>query len=221
MALAIAPDSRLDSRLNPPAAPPVLTFEQYMAVENAGAQRFELWYGQLVEIGMPIRSHPLFIRRLTTLFENWVSSLGIHPLDPGAPSADSDVTTNISGAPVVRPDLAIFGAERAHLLGNRTIQAVPDVIIEVLSKSKEEYIEHDEVRKFELYARLGVPVYVIVDADESHARVFVLREGAYDLVETLREGDSLTFDVLPGFVAPLSELFPRGTLRPSGDATEP
>ena len=108
---------------------------------------------------------------------------------------------------VVEPDLLFVAAARTDVITSANLQGAPDLAVEVLSPSSH---RHDAVRKLELYDRGGVAEYWIVDPEAEAVTVY--RRGseggfARPALLTAREGDALETPLLPGFSAPLSELF--------------
>ena len=69
----------------------------------------------------------------------------------------------------VEPDLLIVSAERfLHIITlTAACEGPPDLLVEILSPSN---TRHDLETKRELYARHGVPMYLIVDADAESVR---------------------------------------------------
>ncbi len=79
---------------------------------------------------------------------------------------------------VVQPDNLVVCDEDME---GAYITKAPLVIFEILSKST---AAKDTGLKFELYEKEGVKYYVIVNPDDSVAKLFLLREGRY-----IKEGD--------------------------------
>ncbi len=77
------------------------------------------------------------------------------------------------------PDVVFFSQEKAMSLDGGTMQfPVPDLIVEVLSKSTE---SRDRGVKFEDFQANGVEEYWIVDADEPVVEQYILKDGRYQL----------------------------------------
>jgi Uma2 family endonuclease len=80
------------------------------------------------------------------------------------------------GDNAVEPDLVVVLRDRAHIIGERRIEGVPNALLEILSPSTRNY---DRNAKATLYARNGVSEYWIVDLDAETITVFALRDGVY------------------------------------------
>jgi Uma2 family endonuclease len=77
---------------------------------------------------------------------------------------------------VVVPDLVFVSKEHLSIIGEKNIQGVPDMTIEILSPST---TTGDRRVKFSLYERFGVPESWIVDPETETVQVFRLVEGHY------------------------------------------
>lgn len=112
---------------------------------------------------------------------------------------------------VSHPDLFFVRQEREHLIANRVIEGVPDVIVEILSPSTRD--EHARGGKlWRSYALHGVPHYWIVDnAMRTLAQHAIIGEpyhaGQYGPATVLRSGDTLTSPLFPTLSLPVARLF--------------
>jgi Uma2 family endonuclease len=68
---------------------------------------------------------------------------------------------------------------RAHLISQRGVEGPPTLLVEVLSPGTATV---DRGTKFQLYARLGVPCYWIVDVNGRAVEAYEATAGAYRLV---------------------------------------
>lgn len=96
-----------------------------------------------------------------------------------------EVDIELGAHDVVRPDLAGWRRERLPDPGERRpIDVVPDWICEVLSPST---AVHDRVFKRDLYARVGVAHYWIVDVDARLLEAFELIDGRWTVLGSYEE----------------------------------
>ena len=80
---------------------------------------------------------------------------------------------------IFRPDLIVITKENAGLVNwNRGIYGVPDMVVEVLSKSTR---KRDLTVKKDVYEKNGVGVYWIIDPFIKSVTVFNLRDGKFEL----------------------------------------
>lgn len=104
------------------------------------------------------------------------------------------------------PDLSFIGPDRVDELDADGFHVPPDLVAEVTSLGTRSL---DLFKKRNLYAKIGVPEYWVVDLGEGRA-VAHRREGAgvYDIVE--HTGGVLRTEQAPGLEIPLAELFGDG-----------
>jgi Uma2 family endonuclease len=112
--------------------------------------------------------------------------------------------TDVELAPhdVVQPDLVIVLQRNARIVLPKRIRGVPDLVIEILSDSNP---DHDRVLKLEMYQRVGVPEYWIVNPDEESVDIYVQSNGKLKLLATHRE--SIEVATLPGVRVNLNEVW--------------
>jgi Uma2 family endonuclease len=109
------------------------------------------------------------------------------------------------GCDPVQPDFVVVLRANAHIIRDRRIFGVPDLIVEVLSPSNSTY---DTDIKLEAYARAAVPEYAIVDPrTRTVMRYSLLAPGTFSVPQTFGEGDTAMFECLPTFAVPVGELF--------------
>ncbi len=109
----------------------------------------------------------------------------------------------------VEPDLLIVSAARRHIITERACEGPPDLLVEILSPSN---TRHDLETKRELYARHGVPMYLIVDADAESVRALTEpiidgNVGMYTEEVLYHIADIVDIDVIPGLRIAVSDIF--------------
>lgn len=101
------------------------------------------------------------------------------------------------------PDVVFFSNEKANFVDDTMKFPVPDLVVEVLSKSTE---GRDRGVKFEDYAANGVGEYWIVNAMDSVLEQYVLGDAGYEL--RLKSGSGkLASKVIGGFEVELVAFF--------------
>ena len=111
------------------------------------------------------------------------------------------------------PDLTIVLRSSRAVLGDRMIEGVPDIVIEILSTDR----NRDLVRKRQVYEEAGIPEYWIVDELNRIARQLELRDGQYVERAALTAADTLTTPRLPGLAIPLADVFRQPGLPAQGN----
>ncbi|GHV28264.1 hypothetical protein AGMMS4952_11490 [Spirochaetia bacterium] len=143
-----------------------------------------------------IISRELFVRIYTFLkgkpCQAFYAPFGVRP----DPKWDNSDTTS------VQPDILVICDESK--ISERGCHGAPDFIIEILSPST----SHVDLEvKFELYQRIGVREYWIVDPKLRRVSVHLLTNGAYTTT-TYHDTDTVGVSVLPGCTINLKEVFP-------------
>ncbi|KJR47074.1 hypothetical protein UF75_2533 [Desulfosporosinus sp. I2] len=110
---------------------------------------------------------------------------------------DEDVTN------VYQPDLVVV-CDKSRLRGTG-YYGVPCLVIEILSPST---IRNDRLLKFNIYEKVGVKEYWIVEPDTKLVNVFVLQDNnRYGRTELYTETDNVTVSIFPDLVIDLSKIF--------------
>jgi Uma2 family endonuclease len=148
-------------------------------------------------LASPVTRHQRISRRLLVDVQSY---LDIHPLGEVF-CAPFDVVMSFHD--VVVPDLIYISQSRAHLLTAKNLQGAPDLVIEILSPGTR---VRDERLKRDLYERVGVEEYWLVDPDRGTFTIY-RREGPRFLPpETLDTSARLPTPLFPGFELPLEHV---------------
>lgn len=175
----------------------LLTYEDFLSFPDDGVRR-EIVEGEMLVTPSPDLRHQDLAGFIYVAFFNHIRTSGggrvfVAPLD-----------VRLSEHDVVEPDVIFVGPDRLGILEEKYLLGSPTLLVEVISNPRT-----DRVRKRDLYARAGVPVYWIVDPDADRVEVYRLADGVYGKPDILEAGDVLRVDELPGFSIDLSELFAR------------
>lgn len=179
------------------ALPELLTVaDLYAMPEGERGERYELIEGELFVTPLPTRRHQLVLSNLFYVLSAHVraSRLG-WILD--------NVGVYLDEQTYLVPDLAFISRERRGAMGTRGVEAVPDLVCEILSPSTR---RRDLVTKRALYARAGVREYWLTDPLAQSLTVLILESGGF--VE-LRPGDDgvVVSRALPGIRPTLADVF--------------
>lgn len=79
-------------------------------------------------------------------------------------------------ANAVQPDIIFVSAEKKSIVKQDAIHGIPDMLIEILSPSNS---DHDLIRKKDLYEKVGVPEYWIVNPVTTETVGFFQKNGKY------------------------------------------
>ncbi|MGH2830096.1 MAG: Uma2 family endonuclease [Actinomycetota bacterium] len=175
-----------------------LTYDDYAAFPDDGIRR-ELIHGEVYELTpAPTVRHQRILGRLHVALYSWVSASGRGEV------LVSPVDVLLSRHDVVQPDIVYVDDSGSGTLTEANIQGVPTLAIEIVSDPR-----HDRVRKLNLYANAGIPVYVIVDPDDDRVEGYRHTGRGYGPPAIFRPGDVLTLNQPPGFSIDVAELLRR------------
>ena len=196
--------------LAPPAEAAAHEAGHRLAVDQLGrihlprdCDQLELIDGEVYVNPAPRLSHNDIVRELVHRVDGWVrrNRLGHCYFAP------TDVW--LSPSDLVQPDFLFVPADRAAAMSDLRVDALPDLVVEVLSPSTR---ERDLGAKRDLYERAGVREYWIVDPEASAVTLLALEGRRY--VEVPPVKGRLDSRVLPGLRLNPKLLF-RGAL-PNG-----
>lgn len=106
---------------------------------------------------------------------------------------------------IVQPDILFVSKERSNIITEKNIQGAPDLVVEILSRSRKHI---DKKLKSRLYARSGVMEYWIVDPDKETIEVFTLKAEGYKSDGIYGRKDKLKSNLLKGLSINVNEVFP-------------
>ena len=159
--------------------------------------RHEIIDGEHYVTASPITRHQRISLSLLHLIQSYLDT---HPIGELF-SAPFDVV--LSFHDVVVPDLIYLSKARAQLLTVKNLQGAPDLVVEILSPSTR---PRDERLKRDLYERVGVEEYWLVDPDQNVVTIY--RRGPVGFLPPVRfEKDGIvTTPLLPDFELPLARV---------------
>ena len=163
--------------------------------------RHEILDGVLVVTPSPIPLHQGASGELFYVFQTFV-----RPRRLGRVFA-APIDVVFAPSQVAIPDLVFVSRARLHIIGPSSIEAAPDIVVEVLSPSTR---SRDLGKKKALYARFGVREYWIVDPVARTIAVHVLRGDRFDLLPN--EGGTARSEVLPGLTVDVAAFFAAAAL---------
>jgi len=175
-----------------------LTYDDLKSIpEERPGDRHEIIDGELVVTPSPAPMHQIVSRDLFRLLDQHVrtSDLGEVLYAP--------VDIRLTPDNVLIPDIIYIARDRLHIIGPKTIDAPPDLVVEILSPGTR---RRDLDIKQALYARFGVQEYWIVDSDAETVTVLGLAGDHYEPVVP-GEGGAIASRVLPGLTFPLNDVF--------------
>ena len=122
---------------------------------------------------------------------------------PGVAYMDVNVALPSELPRLFAPDLTVILYGGAAVVGERMLEGVPAIVVEILSTDR----SRDLTRKRQVYAEAGIPEYWILDQQNDTAMQLELQDGEYVQRAALAAADTLTTPLLPGLAIPLADVF--------------
>jgi Uma2 family endonuclease len=176
------------------------TAEDWELLSHEAGRRYEIIDGVLYVSTAPSARHQRILRRSFIELHEQIDERGI------GMTLWSPIGVFMPGSDPVQPDLLVIRADNLGIIGERRVDGVPALIVEVLSPSNP---EHDLVTKRAAYARAGVPEYWVFRPEERDVLVHSDPEpttGQYLQVRHIPSGGELVSPTLP-FRASVASFF--------------
>ena len=174
-----------------------LGWDEFLELPEDG-NRYEILDGELVMTPPPAIRHQRISSRLHMLLGAYVAARELGEV------LAAPVAVRLSESTIVEPDLLFLATGRSKIVSDLSIDGPPDLVVEILSPST---AKRDRTVKAQLYARLGVRHYWIVDPETRTVDVFELHGKRYRKKATLEENDRFEPTILPGLIVDLSTVW--------------
>ena len=151
-------------------------------------QSYEIIGGKKIMAPVPNPTHGLIVMRLGMIIGNYLDA---H--DRGYVLGEN-TDVHFPDGNLFKPDLVVITAENSSIIDwRRGINGVPDMVVEVLSRSTR---RKDLTIKKDIYESNGVREYWIVDPWVKGVTVYLLRDGKYFLDDDYVLFDAEEFELL-------------------------
>jgi Uma2 family endonuclease len=174
-----------------------LGWEDLLDLPDDG-NRYELLDGDLIMTPPPSVRHQLVLGHLNRMLDAHVRTEGLGTVLFAPLAVRLDETT------IAEPDLIYVASDRVRIIGDQAINGAPNLLVEVLSPST---AKRDRTVKAQLYARLGVEHYWLIDPDAERVETFELADDSYRSVAVLDGASALDPPLFPGLRIDLSSLW--------------
>lgn len=179
------------------------TYDEFARLPDDG-NRYEVVSGDLYMTPSPRPIHQRIVTRLSTLLDQFAVQHDLGCVLAGP------VDVLFAEGDYLTPDVVFVRREREGIISDRGVEAAPDLVVEVLSRST---ADRDRGVKRQRYAWFGVPEYWVVDADARQVEVFRMLD---DPTRPRIVRDLLTWTPAPG--GPTLEVALQDVLRGFGPA---
>jgi Uma2 family endonuclease len=175
-----------------------LTYDDLESIpQEREGDRHEIIDGELIVTPAPAPPHQFVCRNMFRHLDRHVlrARLGEVLFAP--------VDIRLTPDNVLIPDIIFIARDRLHIVGPKTVDAAPDLVVEILSPGTR---RRDLTTKRDIYARFGVREYWVVDLDKRAVEVLALVGNGFQPVPA-REDGSLQSRVLPGLRLTVEDVF--------------
>lgn len=172
-----------------------LTYDDYLRMP-AGL-RYELVEGDMRMVPSPSTLHQEVSKRLGRLLLERLEDQGMGRV------YDAPYDVVLSQHNVVQPDLLFISSARLGIIGKANVQGPPDLVIEILSESTEEW---DRVTKRRVYERYGVRELWIVDLQARSIEVAYRDGSGLTTVGTYPSGATVVSILYPDLTVSVADL---------------
>ena len=188
------------------------SFEEYQTwsndPENCMEGRFELIYGELIELPPESPENDFFANNLQFLLVIAkvapLQLVRIHSLELQTPVLQPKDSANRY------PDLVVLEPEHLDLMGRRLTVTLdmppPRLIAEVISPGRANRDRY-YISKRAQYAAIGVPEYWLIDPSTQTVAVLGLQGNDYQEVGTFRDGDRIVSPTFPELTLTANQVF--------------
>ena len=187
-------DSQVAPLASPVHPPAKLGYREYCCFPDDG-RRHEIIDGDHYVNPAPSTYHQTVSRRLQHQLYTQIELTGRGVVY----NAPCDV--QLTDHDIVQPDLVVVLTSRMQMITPTKIKGVPDLLVEILSPST---ASNDATLKKQLYERVGVAEYWIVDPDNHTVEQFVLADGRY---EGRPAADAIPVSILEGVAVRLADVW--------------
>lgn len=176
-----------------------LTYEDFCALPEDGNVH-EIIDGVHYMNPAPVPGHQRVLVFLSHIFADYLEK---HPIGEVF-VAPLDIL--LSEHDIVEPDLIYISNTKRGIIGDKNIQGMPELLVEILSPSTR---RKDFTLKKDLYERRGVLEYWIVDPDADQVQLYERSKGRLLLQQVAGRDDVITTPLLPGLEIRVERLFRR------------
>jgi Uma2 family endonuclease len=187
-------DSQVAPLASPVHPPAKLGYREYCCFPDDG-RRHEIIDGDHYVNPAPSTYHQTVSRRLQHQLYTQIELTGRGVV------YNAPVDVQLTDHDIIQPDLVVVLTSRMQMITPTKIKGVPDLIVEILSPST---ASNDATLKKQLYERVGVAEYWIVDPDNHTVEQLVLADGRY---ERRPAADAIPLSILEGVAVRLADVW--------------
>lgn len=175
-----------------------LTYDDLLSIpQEREGDRHEIINGELIVTPAPVLWHQIVSSNIAYLLNHHVRALELGIV------LEAPVDVRLLPETVLEPDIIFISRDRLHIIGPKTVDAGPDLVVEILSPGTR---RRDLEVKRDLYARFGVQEYWIADPDVRTLVILALQADAFVEIINVDVG-AYSSRVLPGLRLAHDDIF--------------
>lgn len=175
------------------------TYQDYLEIPHEPGYRFEILEGELIREPSPNVPHQRASRRLQRILEDY-----FWEADPAGEIFNAPLDVTPENTTVVQPDLFYVSGEQKKIVEFARVNGSPALVVEILSPSTS---RKDRFKKMQIYQRLQVKHYWLVNPEEKTLECFSLHDGLYALVASGMDEDVVEHREFPNLTIDLNALW--------------
>ena len=172
------------------------TYEDYEKLPEGAP--YQLIGGELIMTPSPVPYHQIISRRIEFELLKFVEDRKLGEV------IDAPMDVYLSETETYQPDIIFISNERMNIIGEKKIEAAPDLVIEILSESTAYY---DLRHKKRIYESSGVKEYWIADPMEKSIEVYENVNGEFKIYSQAMGKGRVNSKLLEGFGVELEKIF--------------
>lgn len=172
------------------------TYEDYSKLPEGAP--YQLIGGELIMTPSPVPYHQIISRKIGFELVKFVEERKLGEVI----YAPMDVY--LSETETYQPDIIFISKERLNIIGEKKIEAAPDLVIEILSESTAYY---DLKHKKRIYESSGVKEYWIVDPMEKSIEVYENINSEFKIHSQALKSGRVSSKLLEGFGVDVEKIF--------------
>lgn len=166
-----------------------LTYEDFVRLTPPDSGNYELHDGQIIYMASPTPLHQDLAGEIYSDLKAFAKSkqLGkvfIAPLD-----------TLFDKFNTLQPDVLFISTERLNIIGDKKIEAAPDLVVEVLSSGN---TPKEMIRKKFIYESFEVREYWLINLEKESLTQYLLKDGEF-VSQIFSFDDEIASEAMPGY----------------------
>jgi len=158
---------------------------------------YQLIGGDLVKEPAPVPYHQMVSIKIVFELVKFVEERDLGVV------LDAPMDVYLSDTEVYQPDIMFISKDRMNIIGEKNIEAAPDLVVEILSPSSAYY---DLRHKMHVYETSGVREYWVVDPIEKGVEIYQNINGEFKLFNKALSSGLIRSALLEGFTVELEKV---------------